>query len=812
MRRDTLLDFFHDFSSRSERFLIYDDGFRTETRSYADVGRAARAFAARLQRAGVRKGDTVVIWCENRPEWVAALWGCLLAGAVLAPVDYRVSADLLLRIRTKVNARVTLIGEEVRWPAGAGGAPPWALAELDWSDAREPAPVEISRDDLAEIIFTSGATSDPKGVLITHRNILANIVPVEREILKYRRYGRPFFPIRFLNLLPLSHMFGQALAAFIPPALPGVVVFMRGYNPDEIVRQIRMRRISVLVSVPKILELLRDYVRRIAPEADAPAPGGHFLRRWWRYRRIHRLFGWKFWAAIVGAAPLPPDLEDFWTKLGYLVIQGYGLTETAPIVTLNHPFHARKGTVGAPIAGVEVKIAPDGEILVRGENVTSGYFGAGDDAAFQDGWLHTGDIGEMDAQNRLVIRGRKKEMIVTPEGLNVFPEDIESVLNQMPEVEDSAVVGRDRVEAVLVVKPGADVGEIVRRANARLEDYQKIRRAVVWPGAELPRTEAARKLKRHEILRWLETGAVAEGKRRPDRIYNVLARYAAGRDLTPATTLDELGLSSLERVELMMELNMSESQFSAARTVGDLAAGPTLAVAPPSAEVMSFPQWNRSRFARWLRDASLLTWILPIARLFIWPRVVGLENLAGLKPPVIFAPNHQSHLDVPAILLALPYRWRWRVAPAMSKEFFAAHFHPERHSLRKRFTNSLNYYLATLFFNAFPIPQREAGALETLRYAGQLIADGWCVLIFPEGERTRGGEIRRFQPGVAMMAAKLNAPVVPVRLEGADRVLHQSWKMARPGRVTIKFGKPLRLTGDDYARLASQVEDAVRAL
>ncbi len=403
-------------------------------------------------------------------------------------------------------------------------------------------------------------------------------------------------------------------------------------------------------------------------------------------------------------------------------------------------------------------------------------------------------------------------MIVTPEGLNVFPEDIESVLNQMPEVEDSAVVGRDRVEAVLVVKPGADVGEIVRRANARLEDYQKIRRAVVWPGAELPRTEAARKLKRHEILRWLETGAVAEGKRRPDRIYNVLARYAAGRDLTPATTLDELGLSSLERVELMMELNMSESQFSAARTVGDLAAGPTLAVAPPSAEVMSFPQWNRSRFARWLRDASLLTWILPIARFFIWPRVVGLENLAGLKPPVIFAPNHQSHLDVPAILLALPYRWRWRVAPAMSKEFFAAHFHPERHSLRKRFTNSLNYYLATLFFNAFPIPQREAGALETLRYAGQLIADGWCVLIFPEGERTRGGEIRRFQPGVAMMAAKLNAPVVPVRLEGADRVLHQSWKMARPGRVTIKFGKPLRLAGDDYARLASQVEDAVRAL
>lgn len=814
MRRDTLLDFFHDFSSRRERFLIYDNGFRTETHSYADVGRAARAFAARLQRARVNKGDKVVIWCENRPEWIVALWGCLLAGAVLVPVDYRASADMLLRIRTKVNARVTLIGEEVDWPAQAAGAAPWRLAELDWSDAQEPAPVQISRDDLAEIIFTSGATSEPKGVLITHRNILANIVPVEREILKYRPYGRPFSPIRFLNLLPLSHMFGQALATFIPPALPGVVVFMRGYNPDEIVRQIHTRRISVLVSVPKILEILRDHVRRIAPEADAPAPTGHFLRRWWRFRKIHRLFGWKFWAAIVGAAPLPPDLEEFWTKLGYLVIQGYGLTETAPIVTLNHPFHARRGSVGAPIAGVEVKIAPDGEILVRGENVTSGYFGASaeDNATFEDGWLHTGDIGEMDADDRLIIRGRKKEMIVTPEGLNVFPEDVESVLNGIAEVEDSAVVGKDRVEAVLVLKPGADLDDIVRRANSRLEDHQKIRRAAIWPGAELPRTEGTRKLKRHEIARWLQTGASVDAQPAPDRIHDLLARYAAGRNITAATTLDELGLSSLERVELMMELNMSDGQFSAARTVGDLASGAVQPSARPRIEPITFPQWNRSRLMRWIRDLSLITWILPIARIFIWPRIAGRENLAGLEPPAIFAPNHQSHLDVPAILMALPYRWRWRVAPAMSKEFFAAHFHPERYSFRKRFTNGLNYYLATLFFNAFPIPQREAGALETLRYAGQLIADGCCVLIFPEGDRTRGGEIRRFQPGVAMMAAKLNVPVVPVRLEGLDRILHPSWKMARPGRATIKFGKPLRLAGDDYAGLAKQVEDAVRAL
>src|SRR5262249_52054847 len=201
------------------------------------------------------------------------------------------------------------------------------------------------------------------------------------------------------------------------------------YNPQDILRQIRQRRISVLVSVPKILEVLREHVVQIAPEAaHASAGAPHWLVRWWRYRRVHRLFGWKFWSFVVGAAPLDPGLEEFWSRLGFLVIQGYGLTETAPIVAVNHPFHARRGTVGKPIAGVEVRIAPDGEILVRGENVTSGYFNASPDGAFEDGWFHTGDIGAIDADGHLSVRGRKKEMIVTPEGFNVFPEDVERAL------------------------------------------------------------------------------------------------------------------------------------------------------------------------------------------------------------------------------------------------------------------------------------------------------------------------------------------------------------------------------------------------
>ena len=319
----------------------------------------------------------MVFWGENRPEWVVCYWGCLLAGVVVVPIDYRSSADFVAKVSSLVDARVLLVGDDVEAESPGGFQFVWRFADLDWNaDGPMPA-VPISRDDVIQIIFTSGATADPKGVVIRHRNVLANIVPVEREVLKYRKYARPFHPLRFLNLLPLSHMFGQSMASSIPPMVRGMVIFTRSFNPHDILGLIHRRRISVLVCVPKILGVLREHVVRTFPEAaDPPPPGISIPGRWWKYRRVHRAFGLKFWAFVVGAAPLPPDIEEFWRRLGFAVIQGYGLTETAPIVTLNHPFKTSKGSVGTPIAGVEVRIAEDGEILVRGENVTSGYLRA----------------------------------------------------------------------------------------------------------------------------------------------------------------------------------------------------------------------------------------------------------------------------------------------------------------------------------------------------------------------------------------------------------------------------------------------------
>ncbi|MGH9140663.1 MAG: lysophospholipid acyltransferase family protein, partial [Vicinamibacterales bacterium] len=274
------------------------------------------------------------------------------------------------------------------------------------------------------------------------------------------------------------------------------------------------------------------------------------------------------------------------------------------------------------------------------------------------------------------------------------------------------------------------------------------------------------------------------------------------------------------RVELMVALEdtfqtrIDEGAFAGAQDLGQLrsllARAATSDAAP--AEPVDFPAWTRGIAARAIRRLNLATWILPLARIFAWTRVEGLDHLRDLDGPVIFASNHQSFMDGPVIMAALPARWRYRLSPAMAKEMFAAHFFPAQHGWRSSFTNSLNYYLAVLLFNAFPLPQREAGARQTLRYIGELLADRHSLLIFPEGRRSETGAIDAFRPGIGMIASRLGAAVVPVRIDGLQHVLGVGWHMARPGRVRVAFGAPLRLVGEDYEALTRTVESAVRAL
>jgi len=800
----SLAAFFKEWSQNKCEFLRYDGDLNAVSHlTYDEAAAMAMSFADHLRNTGISKGDKIVFWGENRPEWVVALWACFLEGVIATPVDFRSSADIVEKIAGIVEAKAVLIGPGQTAPNVS--CPIWPMRtvfdHLNISVSWEP----HDPADLAEILFTSGATGEPKGVTITHRNILANLKPIDHGIEKYRKYMGPFKPIRFLNLLPLSHMFGQSMAALIPPMIAGEVFFTSGYGPRDIVSLIHRRRISVLVCVPQMLELLRYEIEQRFPESKAERTSEKWYGSWWQYRRVHSAFGWKFWSFVVGAAPLDPALEDFWRKLGFVVIQGYGLTETAPVATLNHPFETKKGSVGKAIGGVEIRIAPDGEVLLRGENVTPGYYGQTETGILDpEGWLHTGDLGELDAEKRLKILGRKKEVIVAASGLNVYPEDVERVLNAAEGVRESAVVASktdsgEQVHAVLILEPGTEASAIIEQANQSLESHQKIRSHSEWPEATLPRTSGTNKLKRTEVAAWVHGHAVAKPT-------DALEKYAG-------TNLQDL--SSLDRIQLLMELEkatgtrIDETQLATARSIADLTRTPSTAVPEPAFE---FPEWNRAWPARLLRRIALPLLILPLTRLFAWIKTEGLENLRGLEGPVIFAANHQSHFDVPSIFWSLPAKWRYRAAPAMSKEFFDAHFHPERHTAFERFTSSLNYYLSCLVFDAFPLPQRESGTREALRYAGQLASDGYSILIFPEGVRTDKGELHKFQPGVGMLAARLGLPVIPVRLEGFERVLHKSAKMATPGRTRIVFGAPLKPEGEHYAELAQNVKDAVESL
>jgi long-chain acyl-CoA synthetase len=373
---------------------------------------------------------------------------------------------------------------------------------------------------------------------------------------------------------------------------------------------------------------------------------------------------------------------------------------------------------------------------------------------------------------------------------------------------------------VLRLEPGVDPEAIVRQANATLADHQRIRSFSVWDRGELPRTEGTKKLKRAAIHAWVTSGSQSPGgDAAADPLQALLAKFAGARALDSGTSIEGLGLSSLERVELMVALEdqfqtrIDETKFAGARTLDELRA--VVTAAPQQAEVsepVDFPSWNRTPVVGLIRRASLATWILPLGRLFAWVRASGLEHLESLEGPVVFAANHQSHFDVPVILMALPARWRRRVAPAMAKEFFKAHFFPAQYSAREVFTNRLNYYLSAFFFNTFPLPQREAGARQTLRYIGEVTGDGFSVLIFPEGVRSASGDMKPFRPGIGMIGARLDLPIVPIRIDGVDRILPTGASWAKPGRVSVTFGAPMRLSGDNYPDLAAQVEKAVRDL
>ena len=861
-RMRTLIELLREFPELGEReALRYHNGYRTWRYSYAELHRRIASFADYLKKAGIGKGQRLLLWGANRPEWVTVFWGCVARGVEVVPLDFHSTPDFVLRVQRQVEARLAVVGDGsgVRKAAPEMKLPIPSLsfqdvAELPSSQSIDAA--EVAEDDVVEIVYTSGTTGTPKGVVHRHRNICANLTPIATETRRYRSFARPFQPIRLMNMLPLSHMFGQAAGLFFPVLFQGAVVLNDEYRAESIIETIRRERVSVLITVPRLLQNLRSHLVRkfgIDPKASRFRQWAGAAETWWRYHAVHREFGLKFWCFVCGGAPLDTDLEQFWKRLGWVVVQGYGLTESSPVVAINHPLKARAGSIGKPIEGQHVKLAPDGEILVSGASVASDYYGSDEtpSSRVEQGWLHTGDIGTVDDDGRLYYRGRKKDMIVTSEGLNVFPSDVEAVLNADSQVRESIVIGlaksgEERIHAVLIADQNADLGAIVARANQRLEPHQRMQSWSAWPEDDFPRTASTQKVKRHEIEQRIAEAATDSPAARTAGIRGALTDLT-GRDpsdLQPHTRLEEdLALTSLQRMELLARLEselgiaLGENEFAALRTVAEIEAaiGEARAARPvqssavgvdaPAAaqkprakyetvESRTFtPRWSRSFPVRWGRRATVDGLLMPLMRQMIHLSVEGAANLDKAKPPLIFIANHLSHFDTACIVAALPYRWKKLLAPAMSQDWFRAYFNPQGESWQERWKMGLQLYLAVGLFNAYPLPQKMGGTRRALRYTGELLGQGYCPLVFPEGWRSPDGEMAPFKPGIGLIAQQMKAPILPIRITGTFEVLSIHDKWPKPGRVTVRFGSPVAYReGESIEQAAQRLEQAVRNL
>jgi long-chain acyl-CoA synthetase len=336
------------------------------------------------------------------------------------------------------------------------------------------------------------------------------------------RYEKFVHPLRFLHTLPLSHVFGQTMGLWIPPIFRAEVHFESRLVAPRLIETIHRERISVLAAVPRVFALLKSHLetsRPQLPERLVASNGISAWKRWWRFRGVHRSFGFKFWALISGGGALPPSVEQFWNGLGFVVVQGYGMTETTALITLNHPFHVARGTIGKPLPGREVKIGPDGEVLVRGPMISTATWSGGELRKHEDDWLATGDLAEKEPTGELRFLGRKSEVIVTGSGVNIHPEDLEAEIEEQPGVTACAVVPMDTLSgpepcAVLAMRGTADqAGAAIENANVRLAEFQRVRRWMLWPEPDLPRTSTG-KVRRKKVAEWLaETQRGTNGSR-----------------------------------------------------------------------------------------------------------------------------------------------------------------------------------------------------------------------------------------------------------------------------------------------------------
>ena len=855
--------------------------------TFHDLKTWSEGVAVWLVAAGVGHGDRCAILADNDARWCAVYLGVLRLGAIVVPLDTNYSPSQVATVVAASGARLLVAGTRllpVAEGANAGvpivrtyGAADDPRPSVDQMIAPAPGaaaalpPSRATASDPAVILYTSGTTSDPKGVVLTHGNLAG-----ERESAFAAVHVDEQDAV--LGVLPLFHSLAQMANLLLPFAVGARVVYLETMNTTDLLKALAERRITIFACVPQFFYLIHQ---RVMGEV---AKGGWLKQRIFKvllalnlrlrgvgvnigpkvFGRVHNVLGGHMRLLITGGSKFDPAIGKDLYALGFTIQQAYGLTETSGAATLNRPDEAHIDTVGRILPGNELKIFPpegdaeDGEIAIRGPIVMQGYYHRPDANAevFRDGWFLTGDLGRLDREGRLTITGRKKEIIVLASGKNIYPEEIEAQYRKSAVIKEICVMGvmrpgeptTERLHAVVVLNDEvlkarkiANAGDLLRfemeSAGAGLPSHKRVLGYDVW-FEPLPRTTTG-KLKRFQIQRLLqEREAAREGEAaRPlsgaDQEWldephvadaTALVRQRAKGDavLRPDANLElDLGLDSMERVELLTELEQRfgvkvpehvvheittvRQLVEAVRPAGEAAGGTVdaawsmlLADVPPPTD----PVLGRLLESRPV--ATRLFWLVArvAGRLLTRVEVSGLEHLPA-KGPYLLCPNHQGYFDPFLLCSVLPYR--------VFREMFVV-------GAAEYFQTPITQWLAR---QVNLVPVDPDSALVSAMKAGAFgLSHGRVLLLFPEGERSIDGTVKRFKKGAPILAAHVGVPIVPVALKGIwemwPRTKPVNWQYVgfwRPHRARIGFGPPLAVPpGEPYVDAATRLRATVDAM
>ena len=788
-------------------------GFRTVNLTYKEVYDISRKMALLLEKEGVLKGEKVLLLAPNSPYWICAFWGCILRGCVVVPLNIQSTSDFVEKIAKQTGARLIFahryykqeIPNDVkRYDIDV------IIDELDKFDPENFKEVVVDENDLVEILYTSGTTGDPKGVMLSHKNLYSNINSVSQMVSIDNGKDRWF------SILPLSHILEQSIGFLLPFYCGAHIVY--AHSPSAIKSLMKEYHIKKMLTVPEFLKILMSKIEGSLEKKRMKWLFDLFPR--FISYLVLRQFGGKLDTVISGGAPLDAELEKKWNALGVTLLQGYGLTETSPLVTSNSYNEHRLGSVGKVAPGVQVRIADDNEIQVKGENVFGGYFKdekRTSEVFTEDGWFKTGDMGSFDKDGFLFLKGRKKYMILGPGGQNVFPEDLEEILNSYREVKDSSVIGVEKpggmVEVHAVLLLGEDrvaVEKIIDEVNAKLASYQQITGWSIWSEDDFPRS-ATKKVKKNEVLRVVlgkkDDQVVVQEKRRGPLVLllSELTGIESFRITSETKLIQNLQIDSLMRIELIariedqFDLLIDETKITSKTTIADLEK--MIKEKKPIKGLPVLKKWPRSPLAGVFRSIGQFKFFL-FARIFIKLRVEGLEHLKDIKLPVVFMPNHISYVDPLCLSMALPKKIRKKMSFAAANDVLYGDY---KHTA----------FLAELLFNTFPFPREEHENIKLgLDYMGKMLDGDFSVAVFPEGKMSLDGKLLPLKQGAGLVAVEMDAFVVPVKIEGSANVVpYAKFIPRRRGVVTVKFGKPLKFgRGDSYIKATEVIEEALRGL